>query len=90
VDLFAFPYGLRDNMTESNRALIKAAGFRCCCSCFGGVARGTADPFHLRRIAVTPFYGSPHHLGAALVREARAAAEKDGGGCSEISAAIGY
>ncbi len=90
VDLFAYPYGRRGNMSESNRALVKAAGFRCCCSCYGGVARGTADPFHLQRIAVTPWYGSPHHFGAALLREAGAAVKKEGGGCSEISAAIGY
>jgi peptidoglycan/xylan/chitin deacetylase (PgdA/CDA1 family) len=89
VDLFAFPYGRRENMTESNRALVRAAGFRCCCSCFGGVARGTADPFRLQRIAVTPWYGSPHHLGAAMLREAGAAVDKEGAGCSEISAATG-
>jgi len=89
VDLFAFPYGRRDNMTESNRALVKAAGFRCCCSCFGGLAGDTTDPFRLQRIAVTPWYESPHHLGAAMLREAGPLVKREGR-CSEISAAIGY
>jgi peptidoglycan/xylan/chitin deacetylase (PgdA/CDA1 family) len=90
VDLFAYPYGRVENMSESNRALVKAAGFRCCCSCHGGVARGGADPFRLQRIAVTPWYDSPHHFGAAILREAAAPLRLEGGRCSEISAAIGY
>jgi peptidoglycan/xylan/chitin deacetylase (PgdA/CDA1 family) len=90
VDLFAYPYGRLENLSESNRALVQAAGFRCCCSCYGGVARGSADPFRLQRIAVTPWYGSPHHFGAALLREAGATAKQQGKACSEISAAIGY
>ncbi len=89
VDLFAYPYGRIENMTDSNRALVRSAGFRCCCSCYGGVARGTADPFHLRRFAVTPWYASAHHLGAAILREGRVPPQGKGGGCSEISAAIG-
>jgi len=90
VDLFAYPYGRAGNISESNRALVRAAGFRCCCSCYGGVARGGADPFRLQRIAVTPWYGSPHHFGAAVLREAAAPPRVEGGRCSEISAAIGY
>ena len=63
VDLFAYPYGRRDNLKDSNRALVREAGFRCCCSCFGGVnARGT-DPFHLARVPVTPRYECPSQFG---------------------------
>jgi peptidoglycan/xylan/chitin deacetylase (PgdA/CDA1 family) len=66
VDLFAYPYGRRDNLKDSNRALVREAGFRCCCSCFGGVnARGT-DPFHLARVPVTPRYECPHQFGLEL------------------------
>ena len=90
VDLFAYPYGRVENISESNRAIVQAAGFRCCCSCHGGLARRTADPFRLQRMTVTPWYGSPHHFGAALLREAGARVEKEGRECSEISAAIGY
>jgi peptidoglycan/xylan/chitin deacetylase (PgdA/CDA1 family) len=71
VDLFSYPYGGMQNMAESNRELVKAAGFRCCCSCCGGVAGPDADPFHLRRMVITPFYRSPQQFGLDLVREAR-------------------
>lgn len=63
VELFAYPYGQRDNLADSNRELVRGAGFRCCCSCFGGViARGT-DPFYLRRVPITPRLPSPHQFG---------------------------
>jgi peptidoglycan/xylan/chitin deacetylase (PgdA/CDA1 family) len=90
VDLFAYPYGRAANMAESNRALVKAAGFRCCCSCYGGLTVRGADPFHLRRIAVSSWYDSPHQFGMELLRETRAAAPRRGPGCCEISEAIGY
>jgi peptidoglycan/xylan/chitin deacetylase (PgdA/CDA1 family) len=90
VDLFAYPYGRRANMSESNRALVKAAGFRCCCSCHGGLAPPGADPFRLQRIAVSPWYDSPHQLGMEILRETGAPVNTEGGRCSEISAAIGY
>lgn len=66
VDLFAYPYGEENRMTEENRRIVKAAGFRCCCSCFGGVnAKGT-DPFHLRRIPISSWHASPHQLGCEV------------------------
>ena len=68
VDLFAYPYGAKDRMREENRQVVKAAGFSCCCSCFGGTnGRGT-DPFYLRRIAISSWYESPHHFGFELAR----------------------
>ena len=63
VDLFAYPYGRPDNLLEPYRALVKAAGFRCCCSSFGGDNSAGTDPFRLRRIAVTPWYGPPRRFG---------------------------
>jgi peptidoglycan/xylan/chitin deacetylase (PgdA/CDA1 family) len=63
VELFAYPYGRRDNLTDSNLELVREAGFRCCCSCFGGVNTRRTDPFRLARIAVTPRYDSPQQLG---------------------------
>jgi peptidoglycan/xylan/chitin deacetylase (PgdA/CDA1 family) len=63
VELFAYPYGGAGNLLELNRELVKDAGFRCCCSCFGGLnARGT-DPLQLRRIAVSSWYRSPYQFG---------------------------
>jgi len=74
VDLFAYPYGRKNNMTGDNRALVKAAGFRCCCSSVGGLTPTGADPFHMHRFAVSPWYGSPQQVGLELVRERLAAA----------------
>lgn len=62
VDLFAYPYGGRDNIVTANRALVKTAGFRCCCSCFGGINHLGTDPFHLARIPITSWYASPGQL----------------------------
>jgi len=62
VDLFAYPYGRRDNIVEANRALVETAGFRCCCSCYGGINQPGTDPFHVARIPITPWYGSPGQL----------------------------
>jgi peptidoglycan/xylan/chitin deacetylase (PgdA/CDA1 family) len=70
ADLFAYPYGGRRNMADENRTLVKAAGFRCCCSCFGGVTGRGADPFQVPRIAVSSWYVSPHQFGLDLVRDA--------------------
>lgn len=62
IDLFAYPYGRRANLAESYRDLIKAAGFRCCCSCFGGVINTESDPFQLVRVPISLGYASPHQF----------------------------
>jgi peptidoglycan/xylan/chitin deacetylase (PgdA/CDA1 family) len=90
VDLFAYPYGRVDNISEPNRALVRAAGFRCCCSCHGGLTPSGGDPFRLQRIAVSPWFDSPQHLGVEFLRATRQTGNGEGGRCSEISAAIGY
>lgn len=63
VELFAYPYGQRQNLADSSRELVRVAGFRCCCSCFGGVNGGGTDPFHLARVPITPRLSSPHQFG---------------------------
>jgi len=63
VELFAYPYGRRANLADSNRHLIQGAGFRCCCSCFGGVIVPGTDPFHLRRVPISIQYPSPLQFG---------------------------
>jgi len=47
---------------------VRTAGFRCCCSCYGGVVGADADPFSLPRVPVTPWYESPHHFGFELLQ----------------------
>jgi peptidoglycan/xylan/chitin deacetylase (PgdA/CDA1 family) len=66
IDLFAYPYGRRHNLASANRQLVKAAGFRCCCSCYGGTAAAGTDPFDLPRVAISPWYASPYQLGFEL------------------------
>lgn len=66
VDLFAYPYGGERQISEDNRALVRAAGFRCCCSCHGGINGRLTDPFSLQRIPISPWYDSPYHLGAEV------------------------
>jgi len=63
VDLFAYPYGGRGNLSEANRALVKRAGFRCCCSCFGGEVTAETDPLRLARVPINTSNSSPHGFG---------------------------
>jgi len=63
VELFAYPYGGPTNLAERSRAVVKRSGFRCCCSCFGGRNATGTDPFHLRRVPISPWYASPHQFG---------------------------
>jgi peptidoglycan/xylan/chitin deacetylase (PgdA/CDA1 family) len=66
VQSFAYPYGRRNNLTDANRALVKAARFRCCCSGFGGLNFPGTDPFQLRRVPISPWFISPHQFGFEL------------------------
>jgi len=63
VSSFAYPYGRQTNLAESNRELVKAAGFRCCCSAFGGVNQTGTDAFHLARVPISPWYATPQEFG---------------------------
>ncbi|MBI5835561.1 MAG: polysaccharide deacetylase family protein [Armatimonadetes bacterium] len=50
---FSYPYGAADGFTDVTVALLRAQGYRIGCSQFGGwQARGQAEPFNLRRIAI--------------------------------------
>jgi len=66
VELFAYPYGRMVNLIEENRSLVRGAGFRCCCSCFGGVTVPGTDPFDLRRVPISPSSPSPLQFGFEL------------------------
>lgn len=67
VDLFAYPFGGRANIAEPNRGLLRANGFRCCCSCYGGVTWPGTNPFYLPRVPVTPFHATPNEFVFDLV-----------------------
>ena len=63
VDLFAYPYGGPQHISDGNRARVRAAGFRCCCSSFGGINETGQDPFDLQRVPVSAWHASPQQLG---------------------------
>ena len=56
---FAYPYGQRDHMLDSNRELVRAAGFESCVSCHGGLARPGTDPFRLQRVPIGAWMRTP-------------------------------
>lgn len=63
VESFAYPYGGRKHLTDANREVVKAAGFRCCCSGFGGINVTGTNPFCLRRVPISPWHASPQLFG---------------------------
>jgi peptidoglycan/xylan/chitin deacetylase (PgdA/CDA1 family) len=72
VTLFAYPFGREAQITDANRALVAAAGFRSCPSAFGGLVRTGDDPLQFRRLPVTQWYRSSHELGLEVLRASRA------------------
>ncbi len=62
-ELFSYPYGRVNQITEPNRELVKQAGFSCCFSAYGGAVRPGDDLFRLRRLPISPWFGSPYQLG---------------------------
>lgn len=69
---FAYPYGGREDCREEDRQAVVAAGYRCCLSCYGGLTN-MADPWHGRRIAISPrWHASPRAWRRQLARAERA------------------
>lgn len=69
-ELFSYPYGGPDHLTEANRRRVRQAGYRCCLSAHGGVVGPQTDLHRLPRIPVSDWYVSPYHFGAEVVLEA--------------------
>ena len=63
VDLFAYPFGGREHMSERSRGLVREAGFSCCASCYGGVNSSGADPYDLNRIGIAEWFDTPDQFG---------------------------
>lgn len=68
IPLFAYPFGRADNLTSENRDLVRQAGYKCCCSAFGGFVRGDSDPFALCRIGIDNWYATMEDLHFELRR----------------------
>jgi peptidoglycan/xylan/chitin deacetylase (PgdA/CDA1 family) len=69
VDLFAYPFGGPEHISDESRSLVRDAGFICCASCYGGTNDNRTNPFNIRRIGIAQWFETPHQFGAELLRE---------------------
>lgn len=79
VQLFAYPFGGRDNISEESRALVRELGFVCCASSFGGVNAAGTNPYELRRIPIAQWFATPHQFGFEFLMERLLEREPAGG-----------
>jgi peptidoglycan/xylan/chitin deacetylase (PgdA/CDA1 family) len=68
AQLFAYPFGGREHISQRSRDLVREAGFTCCVACHGGVNASTPDPFDLNRIAIDQWFTTPDVFGFELLR----------------------
>jgi len=54
IAAFAYPFGRSDCIRDEILPIIREAGFRCCCSGYGGKVTGENELFNLYRIPVYP------------------------------------
>jgi peptidoglycan/xylan/chitin deacetylase (PgdA/CDA1 family) len=66
-ELFAYPFGGREHITEISRSLVREASFTCCASCHGGVNLPIADPYALKRIGIAEWFDTPDQFGFELI-----------------------
>lgn len=74
VPHFAYPFGGREHITETTRALVPAAGFMCCVSAYGGGVTANDDTYNLQRMPISPWFDTPEQFGFELLMQTRAAA----------------
>lgn len=65
--LFAYPFGGRQHISERSRALVRELGLTCCASCYGGVNAVGCSPYHLQRIPVGQWFSTPDQFGFEFV-----------------------
>jgi peptidoglycan/xylan/chitin deacetylase (PgdA/CDA1 family) len=70
ADTFSYPYGGKGQMSDANRECLKAAGYRCCLSAYGGSVSIGDDPFYLTRHPVSSEYRTLYDLGFDILRAA--------------------
>ena len=68
VDLFAYPFGRAHQLSDENRAMVRELGFRCALSCHGGRVSPGEDPYHLRRVPISPWFRGAGQFAFELLR----------------------
>ncbi len=73
-ELFAYPFGGKEQITDDQRELVRQLGFKCCASSYGGIVVSGTDPLSLRRFPVdSNMYRSPYEFAFELWRQMRSA-----------------
>jgi peptidoglycan/xylan/chitin deacetylase (PgdA/CDA1 family) len=67
TNLFAYPFGGREHISNNSRELVREAGFSCCLACYGGVNPSRPDPFELNRIGIGEWFSTPDQFGYELL-----------------------
>ena len=52
VPFFSYPFGLERDFSSAAHRVVKAAGYACCFTCYGGLNNPTVDPYAIRRLGV--------------------------------------
>jgi peptidoglycan/xylan/chitin deacetylase (PgdA/CDA1 family) len=65
--LFAYPFGGRKNMSETNQSVVRELGLRCSLSAYGGTVRAGDDTLRLKRTTIADWFLSPYQFGFELV-----------------------
>jgi|HubBroStandDraft_1064217.scaffolds.fasta_scaffold55747_1 peptidoglycan/xylan/chitin deacetylase (PgdA/CDA1 family) len=68
VQLFAYPFGDRQNISDCSRQLVRDLGFVCCASSHGGLNAVGTSPFHLQRVPIAEWFATPDQFGFEFVR----------------------
>lgn len=67
AELFAYPFGGKEHISERSLQLVREEGFSCCASCYGGSNAPLADPYEIRRIGIAGWFRTPHQFGFELM-----------------------
>jgi peptidoglycan/xylan/chitin deacetylase (PgdA/CDA1 family) len=68
LDYFSIPTGGKNNYTQETIEIVKASGFTCCFTAYGGFVRETSDVFQLERMSYSSDYWSVNEFCADLDR----------------------
>ena len=67
AELFAYPFGGKEHISERSLQLVREEGFSRCASCYGGSNAPLADPYEIRRIGIAGWFRTPHQFGFELM-----------------------